>query len=108
MGNALGENRARDPGSVVLTLGEVDHCLLPATEVERRVAALHRLTDRLDVGVGVAVQELEEEAEVFGVALMGSCREHEDVVGAVAEKLAQPVPHALLALRGGEAMVWFR
>src|SRR5271156_6359003 len=50
-----------------LSLGEIDHCLLRPTQVERSATAVHRFADRLNIGEGVGVKQLKEKAEVGGI-----------------------------------------
>ena len=58
MWDALGEDFLGDPGVVRLPLREVDHRFLGPAQVERRAVAVHRLADRLHVGVGIRVEQL--------------------------------------------------
>jgi hypothetical protein len=97
--DALGEDLLGDPGVVRLPLGEVDHRLLGAPQVEGRSPVLHRLADRGHVGIYVRVQKLEKHCEVLRVAFMRRCRQHQHVVGAVAEQLAQGVASGLARRR---------
>ena len=100
-GDALGEHRLGCPGAVGLELREVDHGLLGPAQVEGGLPLLHRPVDGGDVGVGVLVQQLQEEGEVLGVPLVGGGGQQQDVVGAVPELLPQPVAQALVALVAG-------
>ena len=68
--DAFREHRLGGPRAVVLPLREVDHRLLGAAEVEGGAPVLHRYADRLHVGVGVLVEELQEQGEVLRVALV--------------------------------------
>ena len=97
--DALGEDLLGDPGAVRLPLGEVDHRLLGPPQVERRAPAVHRLADRLHVGVGVGVEQLQEEAEVRRVALVRRRGQQEHVVGDVAQQLAEGVASRLVGRR---------
>ena len=74
----------------------MDHRLLGPAEVERRPLALHRLPDGAHVRVRIAVEELEEQGEVLRIALVGRRGQQQDVIGAVAQQLAQPVALALV------------
>ena len=103
--NALGEDRLGRPGAVRPPLGKVDHRLLGAAQVEGRPPAVHRFADRLHVGVAVGIEELQEQAEVLGIALVGRRREQQHVVRGVAQQLAQPVAQALVRLVGGRHAV---
>jgi hypothetical protein len=103
--NALGEDRLGAPCPVRPPLGEVDHRLLGAAQVEGRPLAVHGLADRLHIGVAVGVEELQEQAEVLRVAPMGGRREQEHVVRGVAQQLAQLVAQALVRLVGGRHAV---
>ena len=103
--NALGEDRFGGPRAVRPPLGEVDHRLLGAAQVERCAPAVHRLPDRFHVGVGVGVEELQEQAEVRRIAFVGGRSEQQDVIGAVAKQLAEPVAQALVRLVGGRHAV---
>ena len=105
MRNALGEDLLGGPGAVRPPLGEVDHRLLGAAQVEGRAPAVHRFADRLHVGVGVGVEELQEQAEVLRIALVRGRGEQQHVVRAVAQQLAQPVAQALVRLVGGRHAV---
>ena len=96
--DALGEYRPGGPGAVLLPLREVDHRLLGAAQVERGAPLLHRPADRGHVGVGVPVEELQEQREVAGVALVRGGGQQQHVIGAVAQQLAQPVALALVGL----------
>ena len=98
--DALGEDRLRGPGAVRAALGEVDHRLLRAAEIERRAAAVHRLADGFHIRVGVSVEKLQEQAEVLRITLVGCCREQQHMVRAVPQQLAQLVAHALVRLVG--------
>ena len=71
--NALGEDRLGTPRSVCPPLGEVDHRLFGAAQVEGRPPAVHCFADRFHICVGVDVEELQEQAEVLRIALM-RCR----------------------------------
>ena len=103
--NALGEDRLGRPRAVRPPLGEVDHRLLGAAQVEGRAPAVHRFPDRFHVGVDVSVKELQEQAEVHGIALVRGRGEQQDVVRAVAKQFAQPVAQALVRLVGGRHAV---
>ena len=103
--DALGEDRLGGPGAVRPPLGEVDHRLLGAAQVEGRAPAVHRFADRLHVGVGVGVEELQEQAEVLRIALVRRRREQQHVVRAVAQQLAEPVAQALVRLVRGRHAV---
>ena len=94
--DALGEDRLGRPGAVGAPLGEVDHRLLGAAQVEGCAPAGHGLADRLHVGVAVGVEELQEEAEILRVAFVWRGREQQDVVRAVTQELAQLVAQALV------------
>ena len=91
----LGKALARLPTAVGLALGKIEHRLLGAAQVKRRGAVGHRLADRLNVGVGVGIEQLKEAAEVVGVALMRGRGQEQDVVGAVAKDLAQGIAGSL-------------
>ena len=105
MRDALGEDLSGFPGAVVVPLGEVDHCLLGAPQVERRALALHRLLNGAHVSVGVVVQQLQEEREVDRIALVGRGGEQQVVVRGVAQQLAQPVAQALVRFVAGRHAV---
>ena len=96
--NALREYPAGGPLPVVAPLREMDHRLLRAPQVERGAAGVHRFPDRAHVGVCVAVEELQEEREVVGVALVGRGGQQQHVVRRVAQQLAQLVALALVRL----------
>ena len=66
-------------------------------QVEGRPPALYCLADGFNVGIGVLVQELQEESEIVRVALVRSRRQQQHVVRAVAEQFAEPVAHTLVA-----------
>ena len=83
VGNAFGEDLLGCPGAVGAPLGEIDHGFLRAPEVERRPAAGHGLVYGLHVRIGVRVQQLQEQGEVLGVALMRGGRQHQEMVGGV-------------------------
>ena len=83
----------------------MDHRLLRAAQVERGAPPVHRLPNRAHVGVGVAVEELEEEREVVGVALVRGRGQQQDVVGRVAQQLAQLVALTLVRLVTGRHSV---
>ena len=95
-GNALREDLPRRPPPVGVPLREVDHRLLRAPQVERGAAGVHRPPDGAHVGVGVAVEKLEEEREVVRVALVRRGGQQQQVVRRVAQQLAQLVPLALV------------
>jgi hypothetical protein len=57
---ALGEDWLGRPRTVSPPLGEMDHRLLGAAQIERRAPAVHGFPDRLHVGVGVCIEELQE------------------------------------------------
>jgi hypothetical protein len=82
--NALGKYRLGRPRAIRPPFGEVDHRLLGAAQIERRAPAVHGFPDRLHVGVGVGVEELQEQAEVHGIALVGGRCEQQYVIRAVA------------------------
>ena len=81
----LGEHRFRGPLAVALSFREVDHRFLGPAQVERGPLAVHGLADGFDVGVGVAVEQLQEEREVLRVTFVWGGGQQENVVGAVAE-----------------------
>ena len=58
-----------------LPFREVHHRLLGPAQIEGRSSPLHGLADRFDVGVGVPVEQLQEQREVLRVALVGRGRE---------------------------------
>jgi hypothetical protein len=99
--NALGEDGLDSPGAVGLTLGEVDHRLFGTAQVKRRPALLHRLADGGHIGVRVGVEQLQEEAKVFRVALVRHRGEQQQVIRAVAQQLPEAVAQALVRLVGG-------
>src|SRR5579863_3854940 len=73
-GDTLGENLLGFPSPVWHPLREIDHRLFCASKVERGTAAFHRLPNRLHIGIGVFIEELEKETEVRRVALVWSGR----------------------------------
>ena len=99
MRDALGEDLLGDPGAVGLPLGEVDHRLLGPAQVERRAAAVHRLADRLHVGVGVGIEQLQEEAEVGRVALVRGRGQQQHVVADVPQQFAEGIAGRLAGRR---------
>ncbi len=54
-------------------IGKRDQGFLGATQVERCFMLAHRLLEALDAAVHVWVQEREESAEVFRIALVRRC-----------------------------------
>ena len=60
MRNTLRKNLASDPGAILLTLREVDHGLLSAPQIERRLAPVYGHTQRAHIGRGITVQELQK------------------------------------------------
>ena len=97
--DALGEDLLGDPGVVRLPLGEVDHRFLGPPQVERRAAAVHRFADRLHVGVGIDIEQLQEEAEVGRVALVWGRGQEEHVIADVPQQLAEGVASRLAGRR---------
>ena len=93
--DALGEDLARHPCAVGLPLGEVDHRLFGAAQVEGRTAPVHRFADRLHVGIGIRVEQLEEQAEIGRVALVRRRGQQQNVVASVPQQLAQRVARSL-------------
>ena len=71
--------------AVRLPLGEIDHRLFRPAQVKGGAAAIHRLADGLHVGIGVLVEELEEETEVGRVAFVRRRCQEEQVVRGVAQ-----------------------
>ena len=98
MRDALGEDRLGRPGAVRPPLREIDHRLLGTAQVEGCPPAVHRLADRLDVGVGVGVEKLKEKAEIFRIALVRGCRQQEHVVRDIAKQFSELVAQALVGL----------
>ena len=96
--NALREDRPGHPLAVLVPLRELDHRLLGAPQVERRPARIHRLPDRTHVGVRVAIEELQKQREVLGVALVRRCGQQQDVVGRIPQQLSELVALALVRL----------
>ena len=105
MRNALSKDRLGAPGPVRPPLGEVDHRLLGAAQIEGRPLAIHSFANRFHVGIAVSVEELQEQAEVLRVAPVGGRREQEHMVRGVAQQLAQLVAQALVRLVGGRHAV---
>ena len=93
----LGEDLLRLPFAVVRPLREIDHRFLRAAEVEGSGAAVHRLADGLHIGVGVGVEQLQEEGEVLRVAPVRRGGEEQEMGGVVPERLAEAVALALVA-----------
>ena len=96
--NSFGEHRLGGPRPIRLAFREVNHRLLGAAQVEGRALPFHGGTDRPHVGVGVAVEQLQKQREVLRVALVGRGGQEQEVVGAVAQQLAQGVTLALVGL----------
>lgn len=96
--DALREDGPRRPLPVVAAFGEIDHRLLGAPQVERRPPLLHRLPDGSHVGVGVPVEQLQEQREVLRIALVRGGGQQQQVVRAVAQQFAEPVALALVGL----------
>ena len=96
--NALGEDRLRGPCSVPLPFREVHHRLLGPAQIEGRSPPLHGFADRFDVGVGVPVEQLQEQREVLRITLVGRGREQKHVVGTVAQQFSQSIALALVRL----------
>ena len=71
--DTLSEDRLRGPCSVRLTFREVDHCLLGATQVEGCPPPRHGLANRYHVGVGIPVEQLQEQREVLRITLVRRC-----------------------------------
>ena len=94
--NALREDFARLPAAVLTPFREVDHRLLRAAQVERRPPSVHCLAYRAHVGVGVAVQQLQEQGEVLGIPLVWRRGQQQDMVGRITQQLAQLVALALV------------
>ncbi len=105
--DALCEDGARGPGAVGLPLWEIDHRLLGAAQVEGRPPAVHGLADGADVGIGVRVEELEEEAEILRIALVRRGRQQQHVIGCVPQELAQLVAQTLVGFVCGRHAVRF-
>ncbi len=84
MRDAFGEDLLRYPGAIGPPFREIDHRFLGSAQVEGRTAAIHRVPDGLHVGIGVGVQQLQEEAEVLRVALVRSGRQQQKMVGRIA------------------------
>ena len=99
MRNSLGEDLLGNPSAVGPALGEIDHRFLGAAEVERGSPAIHRLADRADIGIGVGVEQLQEEAEVDWIALVRRCRQQEYMVARVAQQFAEGVAGRLAGRR---------
>jgi len=99
VGDALREDLLGGPCAVRPPLREIDHRLLGAAEVERGAATVHRLADGANVRVGVRVEQLKEQGEVRGVALVRRRRQHQDVVRRIAQELAKGVARGLAGRR---------
>ena len=68
--NALREDGPRPPASVGVAFGEIDHRFFGPPQIEGGAPPVHGRPDGLHVGVRVAVQQLQEQAEVVRVALV--------------------------------------
>ena len=89
--NTLRKNLAGDPGAIGLTFWEVDHGLLGTPQIERRLTTVHGHTQRAHIGIGIAVQELQEQTEVRGVALVRCGSEQEQMVRGIANELSESI-----------------
>ena len=98
--DALGKYLLGNPCAVRAALGEVDHRLLRASQIEGRAAAIHSFMNGFYVCVCVFVEELQKEAEVVGVALVWRGGEKEIVVSRVPEQFAERVTRGLAGRRG--------
>ena len=96
--DALSEDLARFPGAVLVALGEVDHRLFRAPQVEGRPLLGHGLLDGAHVGVGVSIQKLQEEGEVDRIAPVRRGGHQEEMVRSIAQQLSQFVAQALVRL----------
>ena len=65
----------------------------------------HRLLEALHVAIDVAVEQLEEQAEVLRVALVRRRRHEEVVIGHCRQRLAELVGERLLVAAGGAHLV---
>ncbi len=81
--DALREYLLGCPRAIGPPLGEVDHRFLCTAEVKRRAATVHSFSDGTHIGVGVLVQQLQEQREVDRVALMRCRGQHQEVVRCV-------------------------
>ena len=96
--DALGEDWLCAPGSAGFRLREIDHRLLGPAQIEGRPPPIHGVADGFHVGVGVPIEELQEQREVLRISFVRCCRQQKQVVGAVAQQLSQPVAPALVGL----------
>ena len=99
MRDTLRKNLAGDPGAIGLTLREVDHGLLGAPQIERRLTTVHGHTERAHIGIGIAVQKLQKQAEVRGVALVRRGGEQEQMVRGIADKLSEGIARGFAGRR---------
>ena len=58
--DSFGEDLPGYPDPVRLAFREVEHGLLGAAELERGFSLVHRLADRLDVGVCIGIEKLQK------------------------------------------------
>ena len=93
---AFCEKFFRFPSAVGLRLGEIQHDLLCAAQVARRLAALHRIVNGFHVSIRFLVKQLEEQREIDRIALVRRRREQQIVGGLFAEQFAQAIPLALV------------
>ena len=96
MGNPLGEHRFRRQDAIRLLLWKVDHRFLGPPQIEWRPLPFHSLLDGLRVRIGVLVEKLQKEGEVARVPLVRRSGQQQYIVRLVAQKLAEPVPLALM------------
>ena len=97
--NAPGEHRLRGPLAVGPALREIDHRFLRAPQIERRPPALHSFAHGCRVGIGVAVEELQEQREVLRVSLVRRRGQQKHMVGAVAQDFAERIARRLAGRR---------
>jgi hypothetical protein len=55
-----GEYWLSRPRAIRTPLGEIDHSLLGAAQVEGRAPTIHSFSDRPYIGVGIRIEELQE------------------------------------------------
>ena len=99
---APGEELMHIPG---VRVGEGHQGLLDPAQVERRLALAHGLFQALDVAVDILVQQLQEQAEVVRVALVGRGGHEEEVVGHLGEMLTELIGQRLLVRTVGAHLV---
>ena len=86
---------------------EGDKGLFDPPQIERGIMSCHRLFEALHIAINVLVEQRQEEAEVFRVALVRRRRHQEIVIGHCGKRLAQLVGQRLLVGAVGRHLVGF-